>query len=116
VRLRGSDILKALEHGLGSKKIGRVRFAGITVTADLTAPEGGRLISAQLADGSMLNPERYCSVAVNDFLLSGGDGYTSLKGAEIIRESGKDLDVLSTALKKAEQINFDYNNKRLILK
>lgn len=70
----------------------------------------------QLADGSMLSTERYYSVAVNDFLLSGGDGYTSLKGAEIIRESGKDLDVLSTALKKAEQINFDYNNKRLILK
>ena len=68
--------------------------AGLTVTADLTAPEGGRLISVQLADGSMLSPERYYSVAVNDFLLSGGDGYTSLKGAEII----------------------DYNNKRLILK
>ena len=116
VRLRGSDILKALEHGLGSKEIGRVRFAGLTVTADLTAPEGGRLISALLADGSMLSPERYYSVAVNDFLLSGGDGYTSVKGAEIIRESGKDLDVLSTALKKAGQINFDYNNKRLILK
>lgn len=116
VRLRGSNILKALEHGLGSKEIARVRFAGLTVTADLTAPEGGRLISAQLADGSMLSPERYYSVAVNDFLLSGGDGYTSLKGAEIIRESGKDLDVLSTALKKAGQINFDYNNKRLILK
>ena len=115
VRLRGSDILKALEHGLGSKEIGRVRFAGLTVTADLTAPEGGRLISAQLADGSILNHERYYSVAVNDFLLSGGDG-TSVKGAEIIRESGKDLDVLSTALKKAGQINFDYNNKRLILK
>ena len=116
VRLRGSDILKALEHGLGSKEIARVRFAGLTVTADLTAPEGGRLISVQLADGSMLNRERYYSAAVNDFLLSGGDGYTSLKGAEIIRESGKDLDVLSTALKKAGQINFDYNNKRLILK
>ena len=116
VRLRGSDILKALEHGLGSKEIGRVRFAGLTVTADLTAPEGGRLIATQLADGSMLNPERYYSVAVNDFLLSGGDGYTSVKGAEIIRESGEDLDVLSTALKKAGQINFDYNNKRLILK
>ena len=115
VRLRGSDILKALEHGLGSKEIARVRFAGLTVTADLTAPEGGRLISVQLPDGSRLNPERYYSVAVNDFLLSGGDGYTSLKGAEIIRESGKDLDVLSTALKKAGQINFDYN-KRLILK
>lgn len=116
VRLRGSDILKALEHGLGSKEIARVRFAGLTVTADLTAPEGERLISAQLADGSILNHERYYSVAVNDFLLSGGDGYTSVKGAEIIRESGKDLDVLSTALKKAGQINFDYNNKRLILK
>ena len=116
VRLRGSNILKALEHGMGSKEIARVRFAGLTVTADLTAPEGGRLISAQLADGSMLSPERYYSVAVNDFLLSGGDGYTSLKGAEIIRESGKDLDFLSTALKKAGQINFDYNNKRLILK
>lgn len=70
----------------------------------------------KLADGSMLNPERYYSVTVNDFLLSGGDGYTSLNGAEIIRESGKDLDILSTALKKAGQINFDYNNKRLILK
>lgn len=116
VRLRGSDILKALEHGLCSKEIGRVRFAGLTVTADLTAPEGGRLISAQLADGSMLSPERYYSVAVNDFLLSGGDGYTSVKGAEIIRESGKDIDVLSTAMKKAGQINFEYNNKRLILK
>ena len=116
VRLRGSDILKALEHGLCSKEIGRVRFAGLTVTADLTVPEGERLISAQLADGSMLSPERYYSVAVNDFLLSGGDGYTSVKGAEIIRESGKDLDILSTALKKAGQINFDYNNKRLILK
>ena len=116
VRLRGSDILKALEHGLGSKEIGRVRFAGLTVTADLTAPRGGRVISVQLADGSRLNSEIYYSVAVNDFLLSGGDGYTSVKGAEIIRESGKDLDVLSTALKKAGQINFDYNNKCLILK
>lgn len=67
-------------------------------------------------DGTALQLDKFYSVAVNDFLLSGGDGYTSVKGAEIIRESGKDLDVLSTALKKAGQINFDYNNKRLILK
>ena len=116
MRLRGSDILKALEHGLGSKKIGRLRYAGLKVTANLSTPARKKLISVQLADGRALNPEKYYSVAVNDFLLAGGDGYTSLNGAEIIRESGKDLDVLSTALKKAEQINFDYNNKRLILK
>lgn len=116
VRLRGSNILAALEYGLGSKEIGRLRYAGLAVTADLSAPEGSRLISVRLADGSMLNPERYYNVAVNDFMLAGGDGYISVKGAEIIRESGRDLDVLSRALKKAEQISFNYNHKRLILK
>ena len=115
VRLRGSDILKALEHGLGSKEIGRVRFAGLTVTADLTAPEGGRLISAQLADGSMLSPRDITALLLMISAFRRRRLYIC-KGAEIIRESGKDLDVLSTALKKAGQINFDYNNKRLILK
>lgn len=116
VRLRGSDILAALEHGLGSKEIGRLRYAGLTVTADLSAPEGSRIVEARLADGKTLKPHKYYSVAVNDFLLAGGDGYASLKGAQIVRESGKDLSVMAAALAKVQTINFDYNDKRLVLK
>lgn len=115
VRLRGSDILAAVEHGLGSREMARVRFAGLRVTADLSAPEGGRIISVCLPDGKELEADAYYSVAVNDFLLDGGDGYTSVKGAQVIRESGSDIDILASALKKAETINFNYNDKRLVL-
>lgn len=116
VRLRGSDILAALEHGLGSSEMARVRFAGITITADLSAPEGSRVIKARLADGRALKPDKYYTAAVNDFLLAGGDGYASIKGAQIIRESGKDLEIMAAGLAKAQKINFNYNDKRLVLK
>lgn len=34
-------------------------------------------------DGTALQPDKFYRVAVNDFLLDGGDGYTSIKNVKI---------------------------------
>lgn len=75
MELKGSDIKAAIEHGIMPENFGWGQFSGIKVWYDKDAEAGKRITSIRLADGTPLDMDKYYTVAVNDFMATGGDGY-----------------------------------------
>jgi 5'-nucleotidase/UDP-sugar diphosphatase len=102
VEMTGAQILAALEFGIGNKNYGMVQFSGLKVIYNATLPEGQRVVSATMLDGSRLEKEKTYSVANNDFLVAGGDGFTMIKDAACAVDLFTPLrDVIAEAIKKA---------------
>lgn len=91
LRLDGGELRTILENGVSSLPEPHGRFpqvSGLCFTYDISAPPGARVMGAvrQAADGSCtgapvdLTSASTYSVAVNDFMASGGDGYPVLIG------------------------------------
>lgn len=84
--LTGKQLWAALEHGLGGKGSGRFpQISGLELLYDPRAPEGSRLQEVRV-NGEPLDPDANYTVATNDFLAAGGDGYDSFP--EAIRNLG----------------------------
>jgi 5'-nucleotidase len=90
LRLRGADLVAALENGFSAAESGAGRFpqvAGMRVTWDAAAPPGRRVVSVAVvgADGRAvpLEPERLYGVVTNSFMRAGGDGYVTLRDAAV---------------------------------
>lgn len=86
--LPGAQVLLALENGVSQVEKGGGRFAqvsGLTFAFDPSAPVGSR-VSEVLVGGAALEAEKVYKVAVNDYILGGGDGYASLGGGRIVTD------------------------------
>ncbi|MDB5415528.1 MAG: bifunctional metallophosphatase/5-nucleotidase [Rubritepida sp.] len=100
MRLRGATLRAALENGVSRlpERAGRFpQLAGMRFTLEATRPAGERIVAVQVreADGSWhpLDPERAYTVATNDFLRRGGDGYTMFPEAALeARDDGPLMD------------------------
>ncbi len=76
VKLTGAAVHRMLEDGLAHGRVSPQ--SGLRYRFDLSRPEGSRLVAATLADGSPLDEARTYTVAVNNFMASGGDNYDTL--------------------------------------
>ena len=87
----GADLLAALENGVSQVEDTAGRFpqvSGISFVFDPSLPPGSRIVEAAVG-GVPLDPARTYRLATSDYLLGGGDGYASLKGAKtLIDRSG----------------------------
>jgi 5'-nucleotidase / UDP-sugar diphosphatase len=86
--LPGSQVLLALENAVSQVEKGAGRFAqvsGLTFAFDVSAPAGSR-VSEVMVGGAPLEADKLYTVAVNDYILGGGDGYASLGGGRIVTE------------------------------
>jgi 5'-nucleotidase / UDP-sugar diphosphatase len=86
--LPGSQVLLALENAVSQVENGSGRFAqvsGVTFAFDASAPAGSR-VSEVMVGGAPLEADKVYTVAVNDFILGGGDGYDALGGGRIVTE------------------------------
>jgi 2',3'-cyclic-nucleotide 2'-phosphodiesterase (5'-nucleotidase family) len=96
-----------LEHGIRNPKIGMVQFSGITVKYDESKPQGQRIVSVTMLNGSPLQPEKIYRVVTNDFMASGGDEYTMFKEGKNGRDTNIPVrDVWVEAVKKQQVIHF----------
>jgi 5'-nucleotidase / UDP-sugar diphosphatase len=80
VEITGKDIKDALENGVSQidNRAGRFpQVSGMTITIDPKAAVGSRITSITIS-GKEIDPGAKFKVATNDFMLSGGDGYTAL--------------------------------------
>lgn len=80
VEITGKDVKDALENGLRDAPQGAGRFpviSGFKFEADLKQPQGSRVLSITV-DGQPIDPAGKYTVASNNFMLEGGDGYTAL--------------------------------------
>jgi 5'-nucleotidase len=83
--IRGAGIVAALENGVSQVEEGAGRFpqvAGLTFAWDpAVAPMAGRVSEVMVREGDgwvSIDPERTYTVATNNFLRNGGDGYAVL--------------------------------------
>lgn len=80
VEITGKDVKDAIENGLRDAPQGSGRFpvvSGLIFEADLKQPQGSRVTSVKV-DGKEIDPTGKYTVATNNFMLTGGDGYTAL--------------------------------------
>jgi 2',3'-cyclic-nucleotide 2'-phosphodiesterase (5'-nucleotidase family) len=90
VEMMGMDLLEALEHSvslLPEQNGAFLQVSGITYEVDPNAPPGGRIINAKVGD-SRLSMSKYYTVATNDFIAAGGDGYDTFLNAKLVAETG----------------------------
>lgn len=94
LRLSGADLRAAVEHAIHEDGVDS-QLSGMRARYDASAPRGSRLVSLELLDGTPVSPTDTYSVTVNDFMATGGGGYTMFLDAEEAVETGViDLDAL----------------------
>jgi 2',3'-cyclic-nucleotide 2'-phosphodiesterase (5'-nucleotidase family) len=82
VKAKGSALAAALENGVSQRKDLAGRFpqvAGVRFVLHPNQPVGQRVSDIQV-DGKPLDPNATYTVAINDYMFAGGDGYTMFKG------------------------------------
>ncbi|MEP3436715.1 MAG: 5'-nucleotidase C-terminal domain-containing protein [Hoeflea sp.] len=86
-QLKGSDVIAALENGASQIEEGAGRFAqvaGIRYTFNKDAEPGSRIVSVEVKKGDgfePIDPDAVYSVATNNYMRSGGDGYSVFNSA-----------------------------------
>lgn len=88
--LPGSQVLAALENAVSQVEKGAGRFAqvsGLTFAFDAAAEPGSR-VSEVMVGAAPLEADKTYSVAVNDYILGGGDGFAALGGGKIVTGTG----------------------------
>lgn len=98
LKVSGQELKDILEYGLSDQSGTGGRFpqvSGIRVSYSLSAQEGQRITSF-LVGGKKWDPQGWYSLATNDFLAAGGDGYNLLK--QIMGKKDGDSSPLSSRL------------------
>ncbi|MCB6178492.1 bifunctional metallophosphatase/5'-nucleotidase [Rhodobacter sp. Har01] len=86
--LPGSQVLLALENGVSQVEKGAGRFpqvSGLSFAFDASAEAGSR-VSEVMVGGAPLEADKLYTVAVNDYILGGGDGYSALGGGRVVTD------------------------------
>ena len=86
MELRGADLRAALENGVSRVEDGAGRFpqaAGVRFVYDPAAPAGSRVVEVDVG-GARLDPAKVYTVATNDYMAGGGDGYASLANGRLL--------------------------------
>lgn len=76
--ISGAELLKTLEIIQSGDK-GLYQFYGIKTTVK-RVQDDFKFVSAQMADGSEIDPEKYYTGVATDFLLGGGDDFKDVIG------------------------------------
>lgn len=98
IKLTGKQIRETLEHGVSAMDEGAGRFpqiSGIAFTYNRHAQAGHRVKDVFIG-GHPLAADKEYTVATNDFLAAGGDGYRAFGDAV---KSSKDFAVIGGAMK-----------------
>src|SRR5262245_31536954 len=83
LQVTGATLLSALENGFSEIEDGTGRFpqvSGLKVEYDPKKPKGSRVISAEANDKPLDVNAKY-TIATNDFMANGGDGYVMFREA-----------------------------------
>jgi 5'-nucleotidase/UDP-sugar diphosphatase len=73
--MTGAQVREVVEHGLAGA-YGVMEISGLEVTFEPDAPPGRRCVSITITrTGKELDDENLYTVATNEFVFNGGDGY-----------------------------------------
>jgi len=101
LRVTGRTLLAALNHGVSKLPASNGAFpqvSGLTFTIDQRAPADRRAADVRVGGAPLDLAKRY-TLAIPDYILKGGDGYTMFADAEVIvaPEAG---DLIASAIEK----------------
>ena len=85
-KISGETLVKVLEHsvsGYPATSGGFFQVSGMTFTFDPSKEVGSRVVEVIVGDKPLDKTAEY-TVAINDFLGEGGDGYTMFKDGEVV--------------------------------
>ena len=102
LQVTGRDIVAALENGLGRIEDGAGRFphvSGLSVLYDPGKPAGERVIEVS-RDGAALDPDATITLATNDYLGNGGDGY------DVFEDKVRVIDAYAGTLMASQVIDY----------
>jgi 5'-nucleotidase len=103
VRLKGRELKVVLEQAFSSDGRPDAHIAGLRVRYDASRPAGKRVRDVRLLDGSSIKDGRVYTLAAQDYLASGQDGFTALEGQEQERSTFKDIDAVVLYLRRLPQ-------------
>jgi 5'-nucleotidase len=97
----GRVVLDALNHGVSRLPAADGRFpqvSGMTVRVNGRAPPGSRVQEVRV-NGEALDPDRVYTIAIPDFMVTGGDGYGMFAGQRVLIDPDSGA-LMVTALEK----------------
>ncbi|MEN9935506.1 MAG: hypothetical protein RLZZ387_2085 [Chloroflexota bacterium] len=111
--LNGAQVREALESGVSQVETTAGRFpqvGGMRYSFDPSQPAGSRVTGVQVADGSggftAIDPNASYRVVVNNFIATGGDGYTVLtRGTDVLNTGFLDSDVLAEYIRNSSPVS-----------
>ena len=111
MNLTGQQIVNILEHSIDN-----AQFSGMSVTYLANNPSGKRVRTVVLTDGSSLRLDGVYSVATNDFLSNGGDGFSDfLLGTKVVNTNETLRDCVANYIRVQKTIDYNYDGKRLVI-
>jgi len=111
--MTGAQLKATLEQSVTLYK-GMLQISGLTVKYDSTKPEKERITEIRLADGTLVEDGKTYTVATNDFLSGGQDGFTMLKDVKwtntfiLVRDAM--IDNIKTLKEIAPKVEGRYTN------
>ena len=121
--LKGEDLLAALENGVSQMQDGGGRFlqvSGLRYQVNPAKPAGSRILSVEVLDSQgkyqPLDLKAIYTVATNDFMREGGDGFTMLaEKAFNTNDYGQPLDqVLADYIKAHNPVDIKVEGRIII--
>ena len=110
VELTGEQLKRVLEqqftkdsYAPGERSRLLLPSANFAFDYDLAKPKGQRIVAMRLEGKPIEAAARY-RITVNNFLVSGGDGYSALTEGKVIADGGPDLDALEAWLAKGQPV------------
>ncbi|WP_372634408.1 5'-nucleotidase C-terminal domain-containing protein [Cohnella sp.] len=106
-RVKGSDLIAALELGVGSypESLGGFpHVAGMKISFDETKPQGQRVQSV-IVNGKPLDNNATYLLATNDFMAAGGDNYTMFKDYPIENDYASLEEAVIKYIRASGQLN-----------
>ncbi len=103
VRLKGRELKMVLEQAFSSDGQPDAHIAGLRVRYDPARPVGKRVRDVRLLDGSRIKDGREYTLATQNYLASGQDGFTALERTRQERSTYKDIDAVLLYLRRLPQ-------------
>ncbi|MGP3778559.1 5'-nucleotidase C-terminal domain-containing protein [Halanaerobium saccharolyticum] len=104
--MTGEQIVSILEQSFTFDK-GMLQHSGLRVEYDADQPKYERVVSVSLPDGTPLKMDQTYTVATNNFLAEGGDGFATFTEVDFTEQYIKVRDALIEHLRELKEIKVD---------
>lgn len=108
--MTGEQIVSILEQSFTFDK-GMMQLSGLQVEYDPDQPEYERVVSVSLADGSPLEMDKKYTVATNNFLAEGGDGFETFTEVDFEDSYTVVRDAVIEYLREKEELDLDVDGR-----